>query len=153
MKHRTDAKKLKKTKQGTTHKYGGNMASFISRKNSPESSLAILSRIALADKTAAKECVDIYGAMIWSLARKFTDSREDAEKAVQEIFIDIWQNAEYCDLTTSDEEVWIALIARRRLSKYALSGKFQSQAKAANNVLYYQSDKTEKTEIRLPQAG
>ncbi len=77
----------------------------------------ILSRIALADKSAAIECVDIYGGMIWALTKKYTDSAADAEKIVQEIFTDIWENAGRCNLSMSDEKVWIALIARRRLSK------------------------------------
>ena len=75
-----------------------------------------MSRIALEDKNAAHECVEIYGAMIWALVKQSVDSTEAAEKAVQEIFLDIWQNAAFCDLKLSDEKVWIAMIARRRLS-------------------------------------
>ena len=80
----------------------------------------ILSRIALEDKNAAHECVEIYGAMIWALVKQSVDSTEAAEKVVQEIFLDIWQNAVFCDLKLSDEKVWIAMIARRRLSGLAM---------------------------------
>ena len=76
----------------------------------------ILSRIAREDKNAAHECVEIYGAIVWALVKQSVDSTEAAEKAVQEIFLDIWQNAAFCDLKLSDEKVWIAMIARRRLS-------------------------------------
>jgi len=78
-----------------------------------------LPRIAKSDKAAARECIDFYGAMVWALAKQSTNSNETAEKAVQEIFIDIWENARFCDLTVSDEKNWIAMIAHRRLEKYA----------------------------------
>ncbi len=83
-----------------------------------------LPRIAQSDKTAARECVDAYGAMIWTLAKQSTNSVEAAEKAVQEIFVDIWENAAFCDLTISDEKVWIALIAQRRLAMYSTEDSF-----------------------------
>jgi RNA polymerase sigma-70 factor (ECF subfamily) len=40
---------------------------------------------------------------------------DDAEDAVQEIFIDIWKNAERFDSSQSSETTFIAMIARRRL--------------------------------------
>lgn len=83
----------------------------------------ILSRIAQEDKNAAHECVEIYGAMIWALVKQSVDSTEAAEKAVQEIFLDIWRNAAFCDLKLSDEKVWIAMIARRRLSGLIVQNK------------------------------
>ncbi len=87
---------------------------------------SFLPRIACADKTAAQECVDVYGAMIWTLVRQSTVSDDEAEKAVQEIFVDIWENAAFCDLAISDEKNWIALIARRRLAKYLTEDNFLS---------------------------
>lgn len=75
----------------------------------------ILQRIARADKTAFEECVNCYGDFVWSLARKFTKTREDTEDAVQEIFIDIWKNAARFDPAKSPESAFIWLIARRRL--------------------------------------
>ena len=40
---------------------------------------------------------------------------DDAEDAVQEIFVDIWKNAARFDETQSSETTFIAMIARRRL--------------------------------------
>jgi RNA polymerase sigma-70 factor (ECF subfamily) len=42
-------------------------------------------------------------------------NNEDAEDAVQEIFIDIWKNAARFDEAQSSETTFIAMIARRRL--------------------------------------
>ncbi len=76
---------------------------------------AILHRIASGDKTAVQDCLKFYGGLVWSLARKMSPNTDDAEDAVQEIFIDIWKNAERFDESQSSETTFIAMIARRRL--------------------------------------
>jgi RNA polymerase sigma-70 factor, ECF subfamily len=79
----------------------------------PINQLSILPRIAANDRGAVQECIDKYGGLIWSLARKFSPS--DAEDAVQEIFIELWKNASRFDETQSSEITFVAMIARRRL--------------------------------------
>lgn len=79
----------------------------------------ILQRIGEKDKTAVKDCIDTYGNFIWTLARKYTATKEEAETAAQEIFIDIWQNAECSELSRTSEKLLIAKIALRRLIKYS----------------------------------
>jgi RNA polymerase sigma-70 factor (ECF subfamily) len=76
---------------------------------------AILKRIASGDKTAVQDCLKTYGGLIWSLARKLCINQDDAEDAVQEIFIDVWKNAERFDPEQASETTFIAMIARRRL--------------------------------------
>jgi RNA polymerase sigma factor (sigma-70 family) len=76
---------------------------------------SILQRIAAKDKTAAQECLNAYGGLVWSLARRMCRNADDAEDAVQEICIDIWKNAERFDETQASETTFVALIARRRL--------------------------------------
>jgi len=76
---------------------------------------AILQRIAAGDRAAVQECLDKYGGLVWSIARKMLRSNEDAEDIVQEIFVDIWKNAERYDDTQSSETTFVAMIARRRL--------------------------------------
>ncbi len=76
---------------------------------------AILQKIATGDKTAVQECLRTYGGLVWSLARRMSPNLDDAEDAVQEIFVDIWKNADKFDETKSSETTFIAMIARRRL--------------------------------------
>jgi DNA-directed RNA polymerase specialized sigma24 family protein len=80
--------------------------------------LTILQRIENKDRTAVKDCIDIYGNFICALARKFTCSTEEVEAATQEIFIDIWRYSERPDKTQSAEKKLIAMIALRRLVKH-----------------------------------
>jgi RNA polymerase sigma-70 factor (ECF subfamily) len=76
---------------------------------------AILKRIAEGDRDAATDCLDKYGGLVWSIARKLLRNQADAEDAVQEIFIDVWKNAARYDERQSSETTFIAMIARRRI--------------------------------------
>jgi len=76
---------------------------------------AILQRIASGDKTAIEDCIKTYGGLIWSLARRLSINKDDAEDAVQEIFVDVWKHAERFDPLQASETTFVAMIARRRL--------------------------------------
>ena len=76
---------------------------------------SILQRISSGDKAAVKECLDTYGSLIWSLARRFLRNEADAEDAVQDIFIAIWSSANQYDSSIASEVTFISTIARRRL--------------------------------------
>ena len=75
----------------------------------------ILQRIAAGDKSAVQDCLDNYGGLVWSLARRMLPNQSEAEDAVQEIFIEIWKNAERFDQSQSSETTFVGMIARRRL--------------------------------------
>jgi RNA polymerase sigma-70 factor (ECF subfamily) len=75
----------------------------------------VLQRIASGDATAVRECMDQYGPLVWSLARRLSRTASDAEDATQEIFLDIWRSAGRYDPARSTDKVFIATIARRRL--------------------------------------
>lgn len=74
-----------------------------------------LQRIAAGDREAVQDCLKAYGGLVWSLARRMLRNSDDAEDAVQEIFIDVWKNAARFDPLQSSETTFIAMIARRRL--------------------------------------
>jgi RNA polymerase sigma-70 factor, ECF subfamily len=78
-------------------------------------SLSVLQRIASGDSAAVRECIDQYGALVWSLARRLSRTAADAEDATQEIFLDIWRSAGRFDASQGSDKVFIAIIARRRL--------------------------------------
>jgi RNA polymerase sigma-70 factor (ECF subfamily) len=75
--------------------------------------------VANGDRTAIEECIKNYGNIIWSMAKKFTDSNEDAEAVTREIFLNIWRYAARCEETNFDELLFITIIARRQLRRYS----------------------------------
>lgn len=76
---------------------------------------SVLIKVAQGDRRAVRECIDQFGGLVWSIARRLTRSRADAEDAVQEIFTDLWRSANRYDPTQGSEKVFVATIARRRL--------------------------------------
>jgi len=78
-------------------------------------SLSVLQGIASGDQSAVRACIDEYGALVWSLARRLSRTTADAEDAVQEIFLDVWKSAARFDASQGSEKMFIAMIARRRL--------------------------------------
>ncbi len=94
-----------------------NEAASGSQTNNGQTSPAIFKRIVETDKTAARECLEAHGNLVWALAKKLTRSTEEAETATLEIFLDIWKCAYRFDSTKHDETDFVILIARRWLIK------------------------------------
>jgi RNA polymerase sigma factor (sigma-70 family) len=78
-------------------------------------SRTLLERVADGDAAAVDECLGQFGGLVWSLARRLCPRHEDAEDAVQEIFVEIWLSAGKFDPQISSEATYITMIARRRL--------------------------------------
>lgn len=76
---------------------------------------AILPRIARGEPDAVETCLDRYGDLVWSLARRHTFGTDDAEDAVQDIFLDLWKSAGRYDSSLGSEVTFICTVARRRL--------------------------------------
>lgn len=96
---------------------------------------SILQRIAERDKTAVEECLNSYGGLVWALARRMCPNTEDAEDAVQEIFIDVWKNAERFDASQASEATFVAMIARRRLIDRLRKSKRQPAVDSLEDML------------------
>ena len=110
--------------QSSTTKFPVELISDVNRMKIPENRSSIeendqmiLQRVACFERNAVGECLEKYGNFIWALAKTYTDTTEEAEEAVEKIFLDIWQNAGFYDSVKMDEETFILLIARRRLRK------------------------------------
>jgi RNA polymerase sigma-70 factor (ECF subfamily) len=80
-----------------------------------ELQVPLLPRIANGDSSAVDECIERYGGLVWSLARRLSPSIVDAEDAVQEIFVDLWKNADRFREEVAGETTFVAMLARRRL--------------------------------------
>ena len=90
---------------------------------SPQSE-AILIRVARGDADAVRACLDRYGPLVWSVAKKAWDDVATIEDVVQEVFIDVWKSAERFD----SEATFIATIARRRvIDRRRRAGRAPSQ--------------------------
>ncbi|MEL7238887.1 MAG: sigma-70 family RNA polymerase sigma factor, partial [Planctomycetota bacterium] len=75
----------------------------------------ILPAVARRESGATTKCIDRYGGLVWSVARKLCLSESDAEDATQEVFIELWSKADRFDPSKGSEPAFVATVARRRL--------------------------------------
>lgn len=78
-------------------------------------SSSLLKRVAAGEPTAFQDCLDCYGGLIWSLAKRLLPDQQEAEDAVQEVFLELWKKANFFDPNIASEKTFVAMLARRRL--------------------------------------
>lgn len=76
---------------------------------------SLLQQVAAGNTEAVAACVDRFGGLVWSIARRLLDSPSEAEDAVQEVFIELWKNASRFDPSIASETTFVGMVARRRL--------------------------------------
>jgi RNA polymerase sigma-70 factor (ECF subfamily) len=75
----------------------------------------LMHRVASGDEEAIGELYDRFGSLVYKVAWQFHPSQAEAEDAVQEIFIRLWQTADRFDPRRAKLVTWVMLIARRHL--------------------------------------
>jgi RNA polymerase sigma-70 factor (ECF subfamily) len=75
----------------------------------------LMHRVARGEEEAVAELYDRFGTLVYKVARQFLPSQAEAEDAVQEIFVRLWQTAERYDPRRAKLVTWVMLIARRHL--------------------------------------
>ena len=116
----------------------------------------ILQRIAAGEQSAVQECLKSYGGLVWSLARRMLRNQDDAEDAVQEIFLDVWKNAKRFDPAQASETTFVAMIARRRLIDKIRHSQRRISADSIDDVLAEPSvrdDKVMQTNLEAREAA
>jgi RNA polymerase sigma-70 factor (ECF subfamily) len=117
---------------------------------------AILQRIADGDRTAVQDCLDKYGGLVWSIARRMLRNTEDAEDTVQEIFVEIWKNADRFDESKASETTFIAMIARRRVIDRIRHSARRISADSLDDVLlepFTRADKQMQVSVEAAEAA
>ncbi len=114
---------------------------------------AVLQRIAAGDANAVQDCLKAYGGLVWSLARRMLRNSDDAEDAVQEIFVDIWKNAGRFDAAQSSETTFVAMIARRRLIDRIRFSARRISPDALEDIVAEPADRADRTMQTTLEAG
>jgi len=117
---------------------------------------SILKRIAEGDRNAVQECLNKYGGLVWSIARKLLRDQDDAEDAVQEVFVDVWKNAGRFDESQASETTFIAMIARRRVIDKIRHSARRISADSLDDVLlepFTRSDKAMQISVEAEEAA
>ncbi len=59
-------------------------------------------------------CIQTYGGLIYSIAKKHVRTQTDAEDLAQEIFMALWRVADRFDASLASETTFVGMVARRR---------------------------------------
>ncbi len=85
------------------------------RTQSGDDDLALMQRIAGDEDAAVAELYDRFGSLVFRMAYQTMPTRAEAEDAVQEVFVRLWQTADRYDPKRAALVTWVMLISRRHL--------------------------------------
>ncbi len=74
----------------------------------------LLARIAAGETYALEQLFDRYSGLLTALARRVLHDPSDAEEIVQEVFLQVWNQAGRYDRSRSSVSTWLVLITRSR---------------------------------------
>jgi len=77
-------------------------------------SLALLKRLVGGDQAAMAEMYDRYSGLVNGLALKIVRNVSDAEEVVQEVFLQVWNQAGRYNPDRGQPEAWLCAIVRSR---------------------------------------
>lgn len=80
-------------------------------------------------------CLDRYGSLVWTIARRMLAETADAEDAVQETFLDIWRQAPRYNPKLASEATFITMLARRRVIDQLRRGGRQVDSQLPEEVV------------------
>jgi len=80
-----------------------------------DSDLLLMHRVSSGEEGAIEELYDRFAPLVFKVAWQFHPSHAEAEDAVQEIFVRLWQTADRFDPRRAKLVTWVMLIARRHL--------------------------------------
>jgi RNA polymerase sigma-70 factor, ECF subfamily len=77
--------------------------------------LLLMHRVSTGDDAALGELYERFAPLVFKVAWQFHRGHAEAEDAVQEIFVRLWQTADRFDPARAKLVTWVMLIARRHL--------------------------------------
>ncbi|MFT3684188.1 MAG: sigma-70 family RNA polymerase sigma factor [Phycisphaerales bacterium] len=75
--------------------------------------LRLMQSVAAGDPAAIATLYDRFGSLIYRMAFQSLPNRDDAEDAVQEVFVRLWRTSDRYDPTRAALVTWVMLISRR----------------------------------------
>jgi len=102
-------------------------------------------RVASGDQQAVAELYDRFGALVYKVARQFLSSQADAEDAVQEVFVRLWQTADRYDPRRAKLVTWVMLIARNAVRPGAAGIEGDVANTSPDNLPDFQSQDDERS--------
>lgn len=108
----------------------------------------LLGRIAEQDQRAVAELYDQLAGVLYSLAARILGDAHEAEEAIQDVFVQIWQKAEKFDRTLGTPLHWALSITRHRCID-----RLRSRQRRHRAVEAFEVETAVRTETRSSHVG
>ena len=80
----------------------------------PTTAVHLIQRVANQDREAFSQLYDRFSTLVFTLAMRMLRVRSDAEDLLQEVFVQVWRQAQGYSAERGSPEAWIINIARSR---------------------------------------
>jgi RNA polymerase sigma-70 factor, ECF subfamily len=110
----------------------------------PTIALHLIQQVAKQDRDAFSQLYDRFSTLVFTLAMRMLKARSDAEDLLQEVFVQVWRQAQSYSVERGSPEAWIINIARsraidkirsiRRMQKSFVLTDDPAQAESSDNV-------------------
>jgi RNA polymerase sigma-70 factor (ECF subfamily) len=80
----------------------------------PDVSVRLLAEVARGDRDAFARFYDLHAALVHTFALRILRERGEAEEVVQDVFVQVWRQAETYSTERGTPEAWLITLARSR---------------------------------------
>jgi RNA polymerase sigma-70 factor (ECF subfamily) len=80
----------------------------------PASAVRLIQQVAKQDREAFSHLYDRFSTLVFTLAMRMLKARSDAEDLLQEVFVQVWRQAQGYSKERGSPEAWIINITRSR---------------------------------------
>ncbi len=80
----------------------------------PTIALHLIQQVAKQDRDAFSQLYDRFSTLVFTLAMRMLKARSDAEDLLQEVFVQVWRQAENYSAERGSPEAWISAGVERR---------------------------------------
>jgi RNA polymerase sigma-70 factor (ECF subfamily) len=80
----------------------------------PTTAVHLIQQVANQDRDAFSQLYDRFSTLVFTLAMRMLRVRSDAEDLLQEVFVQVWRQAQSYSAERGSPEAWIVNIARSR---------------------------------------
>ncbi len=88
-------------------------------------------------------CIDRYGGLVWTIARRYLASSSDAEDAVQDVFVELWRKASAFDESIAAEATFVTVLTRRRVIDMLRAGRNRRDCQLPDDLVGMEATDTE----------
>jgi RNA polymerase sigma-70 factor (ECF subfamily) len=94
--------------------------------------MELLERISRGDSAALSDLYDRTSALLFSVIFRILKEKEEAEDILQEVFVNIWENAEKYDRSIGHPSSWLCRVARNRAVDRLRSKNYRNRSQESD---------------------